>query len=117
MLLALLFLLLVFVAGLFSPFVLYLAFPRRPLVPFALVPILGAVGAFVLCGVCSEGMQHLFHSQRAINLGFLGGYLLGGLLGGGAGFWVAWRLVFGRPVPNRALQRTASDRSARGGSR
>ncbi len=93
-----------FVAGLLSAPVLYLV-PGRRLAPFALVPIFGAVGAFVSCVGLSIGLEQLFASQRVGGLGFFGGYLLGGLLGASAGFRLARRLVR-RQVPNHALQRT-----------
>ena len=98
MLPALVLLLLLFVAGLLSAPVLYLV-PGRRLAPYALVPIFGAVSALVSCVGLSIGLEQLFASQQAGGLGFIGGYLLGGLLGAGAGVRLAHRLTC-RPVPN-----------------
>ena len=81
-----------FFAGLLSAPILYLV-PGRRLAPYALVPLYGAVGAFVLSISLFIGLYVFFESTRVVSLGFYGGYLLGGLLGAGTGLRVAQHLV------------------------
>ena len=80
---------------------LYSVPSRRRWSLLALVPFLGALFAFAFSFalLCISGSF----------LGFLGGFVFGGLFGAGLGLWLPftfWRYTAGR-VPNKALQRTA----------
>ena len=100
------FLFTLFVGGVFGGVALAFVPAWRWLVPFALVPVLAAVGAFVSCWGSAIGLERLFSSVQAGGTGFIAGYPLGGLFGAALGFWLALRFVRRRPVPNNALQRT-----------
>ena len=91
--------------GLLAAVVLAIVPAWRRWVPFALVPVLAAVGAFVSCWGLAVGLERLFASGQVGGIGFFGGYLCGGLLGAALGAWSAYRLIR-RRVPNNALQRT-----------
>jgi hypothetical protein len=58
----------------------------------ALPPILGGLFSFALCWGLSLSLERLAHSERWAGLGFIVGYISGGLLGGGAGFIIALKL-------------------------
>jgi hypothetical protein len=84
-----------FTIGAFGAGVLCLIAPMRRLAPFALIPVLAAVGAFVLCWGSSLAFEWIFSSERAGGIGFFSGYPLGGILGSVLGWRLA--LLIGRP--------------------
>ena len=77
-------LLILFVGGLYAGLLLS-SLPRwRPLSMLAVVPCFGALGAFILSFVLVYMDVH--------PLIFFCGYVFGGLLGGGAGLWLAFAI-------------------------
>ena len=80
-------------AGLLTAAILAIARPWRWCVPVALVPVLAAVGAFAFCWGLALGLERMFHSQQAGGVGFFGGYIVGGVLGGSVGTWLAYDLI------------------------
>jgi hypothetical protein len=78
-----------FVAGIIGGVAMYALRPLRHLSPFALVPIIGSLGALLLCWGLAVGLERAFTSERAGGLGFFGGYAFGGLLGA----WLGYRLA------------------------
>ncbi len=82
-----------FTAGALSAAFLFIRRPWRRFIPFVWVPILASTGALVLCWALALGLEQLFASSRAGGVGFFAGYILGGLLGGGLGYWRAQRLI------------------------
>jgi hypothetical protein len=85
-----------FTMGAFGAGILCLIAPMRRLAPFALIPVLAAVGAFALCWGFAVAFEWLFSSDRAGGIGFFTGYPLGGILGGVLGLKLA--LLIGRRV-------------------
>ena len=74
----------------------------------ALPPVLAGAFSFALCWGLSLSIDRLFHSNRWAGVGFFGGYVVGGLLGGGIGLLLALK------VRSRAPHLTigSSDRGA-----
>jgi hypothetical protein len=55
----------------------------------ALPPILGGLVSFASSWGLSLSLEQLLHSERWAGVGFFGGYVVGGLLGCGAGLLIA----------------------------
>ena len=102
-----LFLFVVFTAGLLGGVVLYAFRTSRCFAGFMLAPVLAAIGAMGFCWVLAIGLEHLLASQRAGGIGFLAGYIGGGLLGAGLGAWWGFGFFIRHRAPNISFQRTA----------
>jgi hypothetical protein len=89
----------IFAVGLLGAVVLLFVRPWRWLVPFALIPVLASVSSLLICWGLAFSLEHLFASQKAGGIGFFGGYVCGGLLGAGAGAFLARKFAayFGQP--------------------
>jgi len=89
-----------FAAGIVGGIILCVVRSLRRFAPFALVPILAAVGSLSFCWGLAVGLERLFASEQAGRIGFLGGYVLGGLLGASVGAWLAIALTRRLGPPN-----------------
>jgi hypothetical protein len=87
------FLFFLIVAGLFFGLLLVIVRPWKSLAPFIAFPlILAGLFAFALCWGLGFSAEKLLHSESIASLGFLGGYVVGGLLGGGLGLVLALKV-------------------------
>lgn len=93
----------IFAAGVLSAMVLCLTCSLRRFAPFALVPVLAAVGSLLFCWGLGISLERLFASSQAGGIGFFTGYVFGGLLGAGAGAWLALALTRRLGPPNHSV--------------
>ena len=83
------FLFMMFVAGLGLGAVLALVPSWRRRAPLALIPVLASLGSCAGAWGGAVGLEALI-SSRAGGVGFFGGFMMGGLLGAGAGLRIAY---------------------------
>ena len=98
----------IFAAGTVGGIILCVVRSLRRFAPFALVPVLAAVGSLLFCWGLAVGLERLFVSQQAGGIGFFGGYVLGGLLGAGVGTWLALVLTRRFGLPNISFEADGS---------